>query len=188
MTLHDSRKLPGPDHPIAIEPNPKRVQVRVAGRVIADSRQALVLRETSYPPVQYVPRSDVDMATLERSRHATTCPYKGDASYFTIYRDTRVVENAVWSYEDPFPAVGLIGGRVAFYPEYVDFQLASRTPTEAETLGVDEVIRHTDSGSGHSQAEHWPPKCGHARSGQDRARPRRTLQGRRRAIAPLLRP
>ena len=120
MTLHDSRKLPGPDHPIAIEPNPKRVQVRVAGRVIADSRQALVLRETSYPPVQYVPRSDVDMATLERSRHATTCPYKGEASYFTLNHAGTRVENAAWSYESPHPAVAAIAGHLAFYPDRVE--------------------------------------------------------------------
>jgi uncharacterized protein (DUF427 family) len=120
MTLHDSRKLPGPDHPIAIEPNPKRVQVRFAGRVIADSRQALVLREASYPPVQYVPRGDVDMAALERSRHATTCPYKGEASYFTLNHAGTRAENAVWSYEHPHPAVAAIAGHLAFYPDRVE--------------------------------------------------------------------
>lgn len=120
MTLHDSRKLPGPDHPITIEPNPRRVQVRFAGRVIADSRQALVLREASYPPVQYVPRGDVDMAALERSRHATTCPHKGEASYFTLNHAGQRAENAVWSYEHPHPAVAAIAGHLAFYPDRVE--------------------------------------------------------------------
>jgi uncharacterized protein (DUF427 family) len=70
-------KVPGTDHPITIAPNPARVVVSVAGRVIADSREALTLREASYPPVQYIPRKDVDMSLLERTDYATYCPYKG---------------------------------------------------------------------------------------------------------------
>ena len=77
-------KIPGPDHPITITPNPARVVVRVAGRVIADTRAALVLREAAYPAVQYIPRGDVDMGALARTAHATYCPYKGDCNYFSI--------------------------------------------------------------------------------------------------------
>src|SRR6202171_3456724 len=77
-------KIPGPDHPISIEANPSRVIVSVGGRVIADTRDALTLREASYPAVQYIPRRDVDMAALTRSEHTTYCPYKGDASYYSI--------------------------------------------------------------------------------------------------------
>jgi uncharacterized protein (DUF427 family) len=77
-------KIPGPDHPISIEPNPSRVVVTVGGKVIADTRAALTLREASYPAVQYIPRRDVDMAALTRTEHTTYCPYKGDASYYSI--------------------------------------------------------------------------------------------------------
>src|SRR6202166_1929906 len=77
-------KIPGPDHPITIEANPSRVVVKVGGKVIADTRDALTLREASYPSVQYIPRRDVDMAALTRSEHRTYCPYKGDASYYSI--------------------------------------------------------------------------------------------------------
>jgi uncharacterized protein (DUF427 family) len=77
-------KIPGPDHPISIEPNQSRVVVKVGGKIIVDTRDALTLREASYPPVQYIPRRDVDMAALTRGEHTTYCPYKGDASYYSI--------------------------------------------------------------------------------------------------------
>jgi len=77
-------KIPGPNHPIAIEANPSRVVVKVGGKIIADTHDALTLREASYPAVQYIPRRDVDMAALKRSEHTTYCPYKGDASYYSI--------------------------------------------------------------------------------------------------------
>src|SRR5207249_5170727 len=77
-------KLPGPDHPISIEHNPARVVVSVAGRVIADSSNALTLREADYPPVQYIPVEDVDFSRLERTDHATYCPYKGECSYYSV--------------------------------------------------------------------------------------------------------
>src|SRR6516164_5872146 len=89
-------KLPGADHPIAIEPNPARIVVSVAGRVIADTGRALTLREASYPAVQYIPREDVDMSLLERTRHATYCPYKGDCAYYSIPLGGERSNNAVW--------------------------------------------------------------------------------------------
>ncbi len=113
-------KLPGPDHPITIEANPSRVVVTVGGKVIADSRDALTLREASYPPVQYIPRRDVDMAALARTEHTTYCPYKGDASYYTIPVGGDRSVNAVWTYEAPFEAMAQIKGYVAFYPDRVD--------------------------------------------------------------------
>ena len=113
-------KLPGPDHPISIQPNPARVVVSVAGRVMADTRNALTLREASYPPVEYIPRKDVDFSELERTDHATYCPYKGDCSYYHIPAGGKKSVNAVWSYEDPFPAVDQIREHVAFYPDRVD--------------------------------------------------------------------
>ena len=113
-------KHPGADHPITVEPNRARVTVTVAGKVIADTRHALTLREAAYPPVQYIPRKDVDMAQLARSDHATYCPYKGDAAYYSIEADGRASANAIWTYETPFPAVGGIAGHLAFYPQRVD--------------------------------------------------------------------
>ncbi len=111
-------KIPGPDHPISIERNTERVIVSVAGRVI--TRDALTLREASYPAVQYIPRRDVDMAALTRSEHTTYCPYKGDASYYSIPAGGDRSLNAVWTYETPFEAVAQIKDYVAFYPDRVD--------------------------------------------------------------------
>jgi uncharacterized protein (DUF427 family) len=113
-------RIPGPDHPIAIAPTPRRVVVTVAGRVVADSRAALTLQEASYPPVQYVPRADVDMALLERTAHATYCPYKGDCAYYSVPAGGERAVNAVWTYEQPYDAVAAIRDHVAFYADRVD--------------------------------------------------------------------
>ena len=113
-------KLPGPDHPITIARNGRRVRVTFAGRLIAETDQALTLREASYRPVHYIPRDDANMNLLKRTNHSTHCPYKGDASYFSIGVDGRNTENAVWSYEHPFPAMAEIKGYLAFYPHRVD--------------------------------------------------------------------
>jgi uncharacterized protein (DUF427 family) len=109
-----------PDHPITIAPAPFRVRVTFAGRVVADTKRALLLTETTYPPVAYIPREDVDIGLLQRTAHATRCPYKGDASYYSIRVNGRVAENAIWSYEQPIPDVAEIAGLVAFYPKRVD--------------------------------------------------------------------
>src|SRR5216684_2445959 len=113
-------KIPGPDHPITIERNLKRVVVSIGGTVLADSGDALILREAGYPAVQYIPRKDVDMTLLERSAHATYCPYKGDCAYFNIPSGGERAINAVWTYEAPYDAVAAIRNRLAFYPEGVD--------------------------------------------------------------------
>jgi len=113
-------KIPGPDHPISIAANPSRVVVTVGGKVIADTRGALTLREAAYPAIQYIPRRDVDMAALTRSEHTTYCPYKGDASYYSIPAGGDRSLNAVWSYETPFEAMAQIKEYVAFYPDRVD--------------------------------------------------------------------
>jgi uncharacterized protein (DUF427 family) len=120
-------KLPGADHPISIERNPARVVVTVAGRVVADSRNALTLREAAYPPIQYLPPADVDFLQLERTEHVTYCPYKGDCNYYSVPRGGKKSVNAVWSYADPFPAVAQIRGHLAFYPERVD-EIAEQFP------------------------------------------------------------
>lgn len=114
-------KLPRDDHPITIERNPGRVIVRFDGGIIADTRAALSLREANYPPVLYIPRSDVDMTRLTRTDHSTTCPFKGEVAYFSIDGETGArAENAVWSYETPHDAVAEIREYLAFYPGLVD--------------------------------------------------------------------
>ena len=115
-----SVRIPGPDHPIAITPAPGRVIVRLGGQVVADTRRALTLREANYPGVKYIPRQDVDMSLLERTDHATYCPYKGDCSYFSIPLGGEKSRNAVWSYENPYEAVAQIKDHLAFYPNRVD--------------------------------------------------------------------
>src|SRR3984885_14088562 len=121
-TIMDDKqmKLPGPDHPITIEPNPRRVVVSVAGRVVADTQDALILREGVYPPVQYIPLKDVDASLLEGTSHATYCPYKGECSYYSIPIGGDRSVNAVWGYESPYTAVAQIKDHVAFYPDRVD--------------------------------------------------------------------
>src|SRR4029077_20290821 len=101
-------KIPGPNHPISIEANPSRVVVKVGGKIVADTSNALTLREASSPVVQYIPRRDVDMAALVRSEHTTYCPYKGDASYYSIPAGGDRSLNAVWTYETPFEEMAQI--------------------------------------------------------------------------------
>jgi uncharacterized protein (DUF427 family) len=113
-------KLPGPDHPIAILQNPKRVVVTFAGREIANTTRALTMQESTYPPVHYIPREDVDMALLKRTAHGSECPYKGHANYYTVSVDGRAAENAVWTYEAPFDSMAPIKNRLAFYPSRID--------------------------------------------------------------------
>ena len=113
-------KIPGPDHPITVTPNSRRVVVTLGGKVIADTRAALTLKEASYPPVQYIPRQDVDMALLARTDHATYCPYKGEASYFSIPLGGERSVNAIWTYESAYPAVAAIQDHLAFYTDRVD--------------------------------------------------------------------
>lgn len=115
-------KQPGPDHPITVARNPRRVVVTVNGRVLADTTAALALREASYPPVHYIPRTDVDMSRLNATDHATYCPYKGDCRYFSIPELGARGDNAVWSYGVPYPAVADIAGHLAFYPDRVTIE------------------------------------------------------------------
>lgn len=123
MTTKEAKEAKVPDeaHPITIEPGSERVRVEVDGRRVAESTNVLVLRESTYRPVYYVPLEDVDHEVLRPSGTTTYCPYKGDASYFSILvPDGREVTDAVWTYEDPYPAVGEIAGHVAFYPDRVE--------------------------------------------------------------------
>lgn len=153
-------KLPGPDHPITIEPAPGRVTVSVAGRVVADSVEALVLREASYPPVFYIPRRDADLTQFERTAHTTWCPYKGEAAYYSLPAGGDRSINAVWTYETPFPAVAAIAGHLAFYPDRVDaIQERRKDERHRMTLeGLDDV----DAGRliDHRAVQQWADSLG----------------------------
>jgi uncharacterized protein (DUF427 family) len=122
--MHSQQRTPvlagTSEHPIMITPVPHRVRVTVADRVVADTTRALSLSEASYAPVMYIPREDVDLTTFVRTDHKTRCPYKGDASYYSIRIAERIAQNAAWSYEQPIEAVAVIAGHMAFYPDRVD--------------------------------------------------------------------
>ena len=120
-------KIPGPDHPITVTPEPSRVRVLIGRRTIAETHDALTLREASYRPVLYIPRKDVDMTRLQRTEHATYCPYKGDCAYYSIPVGGERSVNAVWTYEAPYDAVAVIKDHLAFYPDRVDAIELSRT-------------------------------------------------------------
>jgi uncharacterized protein (DUF427 family) len=113
-------RIPGPDHPISIVPGARHLSVSVAGRIVADSRAALALCEANYPVVLYIPRADVHMELLEKTAHKTYCPYKGECSYYSIPAGGPKSVNAIWSYEQPYSAVGQIAGHMAFYPDRID--------------------------------------------------------------------
>ena len=113
-------RIPGPDHPITIGRTREHITVTVAGLRIADTREALTLKEATYPPVHYIPRKDVDMSKLERTSHHTYCPYKGDCAYYSIPAGAERSVNAVWTYEAPYDAVAEIRDYLAFYPDRVE--------------------------------------------------------------------
>jgi len=149
--IMDTVKIPGPDHPITVTAHPGRIQALYQGHVIADSSAVLMLKEASYKPVAYFPREDVVMAFLAPTSLDTYCPYKGHAAYFTIDRDAAISENAVWTYETPHPAMTVIAGRLAFYPNIVEIREVGAAPLSPEA-----AILHTDAGGGASQGAPWP--------------------------------
>jgi uncharacterized protein (DUF427 family) len=116
-------KTPGPDHPITISPLKGRVTVQFKGAWVAQSDKALELKEAQYPAVIYVPRSDISIEHYVRTEHRTHCPYKGDASYFSLTANDESAENAVWTYEEAYPSVKEIEGHVAFYPDKVTIEV-----------------------------------------------------------------
>jgi uncharacterized protein (DUF427 family) len=117
-------KTPGPDHPITVEKNPARVVVRVGEQVVADTTAALVLQESNYPAVQYVPLADVDQSLLTATDTSTYCPFKGDASYYSLTTPDGELTDVIWTYREPYPAVAEIEGHVAFYADKVEITTA----------------------------------------------------------------
>lgn len=120
MSEVKARKLPSADHPITVTPTEGRVVVRVGDQVVADTTRALTLQESTYPAVQYVPLADVDPALITSTDTQTYCPFKGDASYYSITTGGQTIDDAIWSYVEPYDAVSEIAGHVAFYPNKVE--------------------------------------------------------------------
>jgi uncharacterized protein (DUF427 family) len=115
---------PSAGHPITIEPTGGRVQVRVSGELVADTTAALVLQEATLPAVQYIPLADVDQNRLTRTETSTYCPFKGDASYYSVTTSAGdTVDDVIWTYEQPYPAVAAIAGHVAFYPNKAEISV-----------------------------------------------------------------
>jgi hypothetical protein len=123
----------------------------------------LRVEETGHGPVYYIPEKDVRLDLMHPTEHHTRCPYKGEASYYTLRMDTSVEENVAWSYEDPIDTVSEITGRIAFYPDRVrvysvdDAVVNPHHHRELERRQIDEVVQHTDSGDGVSQGPRWSP-------------------------------
>ncbi len=158
---------PGPDHPITLQAAKQRWRAYFNHHVIADSDDALILDEANLPPVIYFPRQDVGMEYMGRTEHHTHCPYKGEASYYTLTMGGQIAENVAWSYEDPFEAVNPIADRIAFYTDRVEVYPvddAVVNPHHQEPAAelmereeVDDIVLHTDAGDGTSQRDHWRP-------------------------------
>ncbi len=117
---------PNAGHPITISATKGRVQVRVNGELVADTTAALELREASIPGVQYIPLQDVIQERLTRTETVTYCPFKGDASYYAVTTSAGdTVEDVIWTYVQPYPAVAEIAGHVAFYPDKADISVSA---------------------------------------------------------------
>ena len=121
---HPEIKEPSAGHPITIEPTKGRVQVRVNGELVADTTAALELREATLPVVQYIPIADVVQDRLSLTETSTYCPFKGDASYYSLTTSAGdTVDDVIWTYEQPYPAVAAIAGHVAFYPDKAEISV-----------------------------------------------------------------
>jgi uncharacterized protein (DUF427 family) len=129
-------KIPGPDHPISLAADGERFRASRANHILADSTDVIALRESTYPVVRYFSREDVETGFLSKTEKTTHCPYKGDASYYSIFLDGEVLENVVWSYEDPYPAMEQIRGRLAFYTDRIDVYPVTEAEMESRTSAV----------------------------------------------------
>ncbi len=165
-------KTPGPDHPITLTPATRRWRALYEGHVIADTADALILQEANYPPVVYFPREDVGMEYMARTDRSTHCPYKGDAAYYTLLMNGHIAENVVWTYEQPYPAMELIEGRIAFYTDRVEVyevdDAVVNPDRHEDRSSIDAIVQHTDAGAGSSQREPWPANAEPADDGAGR--------------------
>jgi uncharacterized protein (DUF427 family) len=153
------------DTPITMEPARRRWRAEFAGHVIADTDNALIVREPGNPQRVYFPREDVATEYMGQSDRSAFDPAKGTATYYTLMMDGNFAENGVWAYESPQSGFEALAGRIAFLTDKVDVydiddpEMAAH-PRTVEGVGrtdVDEVVQHTDSGAGRSQSEPWEP-------------------------------
>lgn len=122
-------KIPDATHPITVRPTGSRVTVHVGGVKVAESDSALSLAEASYPVVQYIPVADVEQGLLRRTQTHTYCPYKGEASYYSLQTpDGRTETDLIWTYDEPHEAVSEIAGHVAFYPDRSEITVEAPRP------------------------------------------------------------
>ncbi|HET9161154.1 MAG TPA: DUF427 domain-containing protein [Caulobacteraceae bacterium] len=151
---------------LAIRPYPERVQALHNGHLVADTTGAVLVRQAGQDDVFYFPIEDVEMSHLAPTDYRTTSAL-GEASYFTFSRDGKIWENGVWSYEKPAKGAEELQGLVAFRPEIIEIHFVGHEGGEAmwdrEADKMGDYIRHTDSGSGASQQDHWPPTVHNAR-------------------------
>ena len=125
--VHREVLEPSAGHPITVEPTKGRVQVRIGGELVADTTQALELREATLPAVQYIPLSDVVSDRLTRTDTSSYCPFKGEAGYYSVTTSSgTTVDDALWFYEQPYPAVAAIAGHVAFYLNKAEISVLDR--------------------------------------------------------------
>lgn len=114
-------------HTVTISPADARVEVRLGGVVLASSDKALRLEETGLPARYYVPKSDVRMELLEATSFHTTCPFKGEASYWSATVDGTRHDGIVWGYETPIEAAAGIAGHLCFYPDRTEISVDGST-------------------------------------------------------------
>jgi uncharacterized protein (DUF427 family) len=120
-------------HSIELRDEERRIEISLAGVVVASSARAVVLQETGLPPRYYLPREDVRTELLHATDKSTSCPFKGAASYWSIDADGRRHENVVWSYEVPIDGMERIAGRLAFFDERVDVVIDGAVQTRPQT-------------------------------------------------------
>lgn len=118
--------------PPRVEEMNQHIQVIVDGVIVADTRRAKRVLETSHPPVYYIPPEDVKLEYFSRDRHATWCEYKGEASYYTLTLNGKTIQNIAWFYAEPSPSYTAIEGHLAFYPSKVDVALVDGEPVQAQ--------------------------------------------------------
>jgi len=113
-------------HTITTTPSTVHVEVRLGGEVLASSDRPVLLDETGLPTRYYLPKDDVRMELLTATSFHTTCPFKGEASYWSIELDGESHDGLVWAYEDPIPAAAEIAGHLSFYPERVELTVGGQ--------------------------------------------------------------
>lgn len=150
--------------PIRLEHAGRRWRALFAGHLIADSDAAIIAHEPGHNPVVFFPRESVSMEYMSRTDRTSRCPYRGDATYYTLLMDGNLAENGVWSYESPVDEdLGMLAGHVAFDSRAVDvYEVDEKVARvvdhkDEDRARVDEVVKHTDTGAGYSQREHWAP-------------------------------